>query len=253
MSAANPRPAMESYESVFVARQPIFTPELLVWGYELLFRHSAQAHGGDGGDGVDGDLATARVIADGYALVHEGMDSSRKLLVNFPARSLVDDTARALPADRVVIEILETVEPVPAILDACRGLKAAGYLLALDDFVGQPGFEPLSRGPVAALWGIGRRNLKLSSPSHRHARSFHFNGHRRRSDRALLWSGRGQFRKRRHLPAAPRTVDSFPPLEMSEVPCCDSTLAEHTGDLVVSPARSMRVLPRAHFPSLPGH
>jgi len=140
MSAAVPRPALESYESVFVARQPIFTPELLVWGYELLFRHSAQ---GPADADIDGDLATARVIADGYALVHEGMHSSRKLLINFPTRSLVDDTARALPVDRVVIEILETVEPEPAIIDACRGLKAAGYLLALDDFVGQPGFEAL--------------------------------------------------------------------------------------------------------------
>ncbi len=131
---------MESYESVFVARQPIFTPELLVWGYELLFRHSEQAHAGAI---VDGDLATARVIADGYALVPEAKGSKRKLLINFSAGSLIDDTARALPADRVVIEILETVEPVPEILDACRGLKAAGYLLALDDFVGQPGFEAL--------------------------------------------------------------------------------------------------------------
>ena len=140
MSSAIARAAMESYESVFVARQPIFTPELLVWGYELLFRPSVQAHAGGI---VDGDLATARVIADGYALVPEAKGSKRKLLINFPAGSIIDDTARALPADRVVIEILETVEPVPEILDACRGLKAAGYLLALDDFVGQPGFEAL--------------------------------------------------------------------------------------------------------------
>jgi len=131
---------MESYAPVFVARQPIFTPGLRVWGYELLFRHGRQA---SCAAIVDGDLATARVIADGYALVHEGVQSDRKLLINFTARSLLDDAARALPCDRVVIEILETVEPEPAILDACRRLKAEGYTLALDDFVGQPGFEPL--------------------------------------------------------------------------------------------------------------
>lgn len=139
MSKAASRLAMESYEPVFVARQPIFTPELRVWGYELLFRHQHATSASV----VDGDLATARVIADGYALVREGMQSSRKLLVNFPAGSILGGSARALPCDRVVIEILETVEPDPEILDACRRLKADGYLLALDDFVGQPGFEPL--------------------------------------------------------------------------------------------------------------
>lgn len=140
MSAAAPNPALESYEPVFVARQPIFTPQLAVWGYELLFRDGRQAQSAVI---VDGDVATARVIADGYSLVQEGLHSKRKLLINFPARALVDGTAMALPAERAVIEILETVDPEPEIIAACRRLKAAGYLLALDDFVGQPGFEPL--------------------------------------------------------------------------------------------------------------
>lgn len=140
MSEAASRPDLESYEPVFVARQPIFTPELRVWGYELLFRHGRQA---PEAAIADGEVATARVVADGYALVHEGAHSSRKLLVNFPAKSLLDGTARALPCDRVVIEILETVQPEPEILDACRRLKADGYSLALDDFVGAPGFEAL--------------------------------------------------------------------------------------------------------------
>lgn len=37
----------------------------------------------------------------------------------------------------------ETVEPTLDLLSACRQLKAAGYSLALDDFVWQPKFDPL--------------------------------------------------------------------------------------------------------------
>jgi EAL and modified HD-GYP domain-containing signal transduction protein len=42
-----------------------------------------------------------------------------------------------------VVEILETVQATPQIVEACRKLKEAGYTLALDDFVGQPGFEEI--------------------------------------------------------------------------------------------------------------
>lgn len=125
--------SLESYEPVFVARQPIFTPQVRVWGYELLFRHGSQARTAEF---VDGDVATARVIADGYALVREGIASSRKLLVNFTAKAILEDAARALPSDRVVIEILETVRPDPAIVAACRRLKDEGYVIALDDYLG---------------------------------------------------------------------------------------------------------------------
>lgn len=124
---------LESYEPVFVARQPIYTPELRVWGYELLFRHGSAARTAEI---VDGDLATARVIADGYALVSEGLASSQKLLVNFTTKSILEDAARALPSDRVVIEILETVSPDPAIVAACHRLKDEGYVIALDDYLG---------------------------------------------------------------------------------------------------------------------
>ena len=47
----------------------------------------------------------------------------------------------ALPPESCVVEILETVEPTPQVIQALKNLKDAGYLLALDDFVGQPGQE----------------------------------------------------------------------------------------------------------------
>jgi EAL and modified HD-GYP domain-containing signal transduction protein len=128
-----------------VARQPIFNREREIWGYELLFRHCREVNKANiiDGDIIDGDMATLKIIADGFVLASTGMPSHLKCLINFPQKLLLDDSALALPPNRCVIEVLEVVEPVPEIIEACKRLKEAGYLLALDDFVGQPGYESL--------------------------------------------------------------------------------------------------------------
>ena len=127
------------YDRIFVARQPVFTADMRIWGYELLFRHGeAQA-----AVFTDGDQATTQVIADGFALGTRGMGGKVKALINFPRNVLVGPAPYVLPADRSVVEILETVHPEDDVMEACRELKNQGYTLALDDFVGEPGFEPL--------------------------------------------------------------------------------------------------------------
>jgi EAL and modified HD-GYP domain-containing signal transduction protein len=129
---------IEPFESLFIARQPVFTPEESVWGYELLFRSSL--------DNVavieDESQATASVIADGLTLASEGMDSKARILINFPQKLLVDDAGFALPKDRCVVEILENVHPDKKTLAAARRLKDAGYTLAVDDFFGQDELRP---------------------------------------------------------------------------------------------------------------
>ena len=128
------------YEKIFVARQPVFTSDMKIWGYELLFRHGEKAQAAMV---TDGDQATAQVIADGYTIASAGLRAEAKALINFPRNLLVNLAPYVLPADRCVVEILETVQPEKDVLAACKELKSQGYVLALDDFVGQPGFEPL--------------------------------------------------------------------------------------------------------------
>jgi len=128
------------YDSIFVARQPIFTSDMQIWGYELLFRHGENSQTAVI---TDGDQATTQVIADGFTLASGGMRKGAKALINFPRNVLVGAAAFVLPPERCVVEILETVQPEEEVMNACRGLKNHGYTLALDDFVGDPGFEPL--------------------------------------------------------------------------------------------------------------
>jgi hypothetical protein len=54
--------------------------------------------------------------------------------INCTGDFLVRDFATMLPKDRVVIEILETIQLDRQVVECCRSLKQAGYTLALDDF-----------------------------------------------------------------------------------------------------------------------
>jgi EAL and modified HD-GYP domain-containing signal transduction protein len=47
----------------------------------------------------------------------------------------MSEVIEVLPRDRVVLEILETVELTPEVVARCRALKMAGYRLALDDVI----------------------------------------------------------------------------------------------------------------------
>jgi EAL and modified HD-GYP domain-containing signal transduction protein len=122
------------------ARQPIFDLNRKVVAYELLYR-SEQLNEFDG---TDARLATVKVInAAFYSPEGNNLLGGKTAFINFPACLLVDDSAELLPRNRVVIEILETVDPTPKVIEACRRLRAKGYALALDDFVDYKGEHPL--------------------------------------------------------------------------------------------------------------
>ncbi|WP_158269656.1 EAL and HDOD domain-containing protein [Desulfonatronum sp. SC1] len=127
-------------EPIYVARQPVFDRDMDIWGYELLFRHSSQSTSARIDDENE---ATCKVIADGFGLVEDLLAPAQKVLINYPGEMLIQGAPRALPSGVAIVEILETVQPTPEILDICAQLKAEGYVLALDDFVGQPGYEAL--------------------------------------------------------------------------------------------------------------
>ncbi|MFZ5877162.1 MAG: EAL and HDOD domain-containing protein [Nitrospirota bacterium] len=125
---------------VFIARQPIFDRQQQVFGYELLFR--------SGWDNVfrhhDLNQASAQVIANSLSMMGvETMASGRMSFVNCTRDALIKRYAAALPSRTTVIELLEHVEADDEVLAACRALKAAGYTLALDDFVLRDAVEPL--------------------------------------------------------------------------------------------------------------
>jgi c-di-GMP-related signal transduction protein len=120
----------------FVARQPIFDRKLAVYAYELLFRSGPDACFPAN---TDIDYASSKTASDALTLM--GLDTlalGKRVFINVSRSILVNDLAMAMPKNRVVVELLETIEPDDEVLAACRRLKSAGYLIALDDFVERP-------------------------------------------------------------------------------------------------------------------
>lgn len=116
---------------IFLARQPILDRTQTIVAYELLFRGS-QANYAQ----IDNELhATAHVIV---SLFNEmGVQSvlgKERGFINVSADMLMSDMLLMLPNEQMVIELLETIEITPLILEQCRKLKQGGFTLALDDF-----------------------------------------------------------------------------------------------------------------------
>jgi EAL and modified HD-GYP domain-containing signal transduction protein len=123
-----------------VARQAIYDSRLRHVAYELLFRPMSNA----GVQLGDADAATAQVLLTAFSDV--GLDNlvgAHRAFVNVPYAFLTAGLCRTLPTDRVVLEILESVQVDRDVVEVARGLVAAGHTLALDDFVFLDGMEPL--------------------------------------------------------------------------------------------------------------
>jgi len=122
----------------YVARQPIVDREERVFGYELLFRDGLE--NAFSGDRDEASRATLdRTLLMGLDVLCDG----RRAFVNCTRNTLLKGMVTVLPSTSTVVEILETVPPDEEVIAACRSLKEAGYLIALDDYVADDPREPL--------------------------------------------------------------------------------------------------------------
>ena len=141
LTPANP-PANGSREFAvdlrYVARQPILDLHGRLHGYELLFRNGPGLafHG-------DGNLATRTMLDNSVVFGLGTLSGGMTAFINCTMESLTKALVDVLPPSMTVLEILETLEPTAELIHACRRLKAAGFRIALDDFVWKPGIEPL--------------------------------------------------------------------------------------------------------------
>jgi c-di-GMP-related signal transduction protein len=127
-----------SMSEKFIARQPILDARLRVFAYELLFR------GGAHNVFQPYASASSSVIADSITLFDlQMLTGNTRAFVNVDEVALRLGAPRLLPADRIVVEILETVRPTEEIINICRELREAGYQIALDDFMDEPALTPL--------------------------------------------------------------------------------------------------------------
>src|SRR3954453_12955826 len=140
---------------VFVARQPIFDPQLEVAAYELLFR-GANNH--ETAVISDNEEATSTVVINAFTDL--GLDSvvgDRRAWVNVSREFVLGGMAYALPKDRVVLELLEDQTIDAELLNQLDLLLPDGYTVAVDDFPWSDDREPLlSHGDIVKVEVLGR-------------------------------------------------------------------------------------------------
>jgi c-di-GMP-related signal transduction protein len=122
----------------YMARQPILDRSGNVHGYELLFRDGLT-------NSFQGDLEKAidTTVDNAVMFGLEYLTYGRSAFINCSGKTLTDQLPRILPPAITVLELLETIEPTPEVVQACRLLKTLGFRIALDDFIWEPQFAPL--------------------------------------------------------------------------------------------------------------
>jgi EAL and modified HD-GYP domain-containing signal transduction protein len=127
--------------NVYVGRQPIFDRNLKVYAYELLYRSTQQ---NAANVGLDGDNATTQTIINTFMEI--GLDKlvlNKLAAINLTEKFLLEDNRIPFSAKQVILEVLEDIPVTPPLIEAVAKLAAAGYTIALDDYIFNPAHAPL--------------------------------------------------------------------------------------------------------------
>ncbi len=146
---------------VFVARQPIFDADNSVVGHELLYRANLDV--GTAGNASASTMSSTVIVDAVLGLGLDLLTEGQKAFINFSTDMLLGGAPELLDPGRVVIEVLEDVEPSPAVVDKLRSLAAAGYTIALDDFVHRTELEPMVDVASIVKVDVQRAGLSLAT------------------------------------------------------------------------------------------
>ncbi len=138
-SPAEPvRPTPAEGGASYVSRQPVFTMQSKLFGYDLAFRSPPTAGG-------EGPSAASEALRLADALLVVGLDvlaNQRRAFVTLSLDALMQGVATLLPPDRAIIGVSADVAGSEGALKACQDLKARGFALAVRDCVLAEGMSP---------------------------------------------------------------------------------------------------------------
>jgi len=130
----------KTYETIFVARQPVFDAHNETWGYMMLFRDSEDAKRAVFADDSE---ATMNLVANLPLCGGLGGNEAR-LMIHFTASDIIRGIPHAVPWNNTVIILEEITDPDETLLIALGDLKEEGYEFAINNFEGKPGCERLA-------------------------------------------------------------------------------------------------------------
>lgn len=139
---------------IFVGRQPIYTRDLDVYAYELM-PHPIH------NESMTDDKATSQVIINSFMEI--GIDKlvgKKTAFITLTEHFLQCDYELPLPTDRVILKIPSHVDVTNKLINGVEKLAAAGFKLALDNYLQHPPLQALSS--LASVIDINIENLKAS-------------------------------------------------------------------------------------------
>jgi len=139
---------------IFVGRQPIYTRDLDVFAYELM-PHPVND------EEITADKATSQVIINAFMEI--GIDKlvgKKTAFLTLTDHFLQSDYELPLPAERVILKIPSYVNITDKLIKGTEKLAAAGFKLALDNYLQHPPLQALSS--LASVIDINIENLKTA-------------------------------------------------------------------------------------------
>ncbi|GAA4586380.1 EAL and modified HD-GYP domain-containing signal transduction protein [Actinoplanes octamycinicus] len=127
-------------DAVHVGRQPIFDAKGAVVAFELLFRGRMDSVA----SGRQDTYATSTVMINAFTEFGIAeVAGNRPCFINLTREFLTGRLPLPFGPEQVVLEVLETVAVDDEVIEGITALAAAGYRIALDDFVWGSGHEQL--------------------------------------------------------------------------------------------------------------
>ncbi len=125
--------------NIFIARQPIFDEQKIVYAYELLYRSDAvnRAHIADDG------FATLKVIANSLLMGIQKLTSGKRAFIHFNRKLLLGKTPLLFPREFLGVEIMDPGEVEQRLMMACQQFKKANYTIILDSVCFADEYKPL--------------------------------------------------------------------------------------------------------------
>jgi EAL and modified HD-GYP domain-containing signal transduction protein len=118
-------------DQTFIGRQPIMDSKQKIIGYELFFRHSADAQGAVFEDDFK---ACQNVLVNTIGQMDiKWLLGDKQAFINVNELMLKSEFLELMSPQRTVLEILRSVPPSEEVVERCKTLRALGYKIALDN------------------------------------------------------------------------------------------------------------------------
>lgn len=118
-------------DQAFIGRQPIMDEKQQIIGYELFFRHSAEAETAIFEDEFKAYSSVLMNTIGGIDM--QWLLGDKLAFINVNEAMLKSEFLELMPPKRTVLEILRTVTPSAETIERCQNLREQGFRIALDN------------------------------------------------------------------------------------------------------------------------